>query len=170
MYQYQPSPQFAGQTRPQYDSSFAQQYPNPFLQNQQTQASHHNYAQSSGYQTNYLQEQFHPQPYYQHQQQPGQNYSAPYTQSQQAYAGLSNNLSPYSQSYGSRHTTNQPPGQMRQGGSYFFGPAIQTGGETLFSGTLPPSSSYAPPSVPGKTLVVFIFRFYGRIALMLMEL
>jgi hypothetical protein len=155
MYQYPQNPQFAGQTRPQYDSSFAQQYPDAFLQNQQTRASHQNYApQPSGYQVTHVQgqQQFTTQPYYQHQEQPSQNYSGPYTQSHQAYTGPNTTFNPYSQSYGTRHNPAQLPGQMRQGSSYFSGPAVQTGGEALFAGTLPAGGSYGQPSDPGRFL------------------
>src|ERR1700726_3501195 len=87
IYPYQHNPQFSGQTRPQFDSSFAQQYSDAFLHNQQARASHQNYTPPSGYQAAHVQGQQHfaSQPYYQHQQQLIPNYPASYTQSHQHY-------------------------------------------------------------------------------------
>jgi len=165
LYQYPQNPQFAGQTRPQYDSTFVQQYPDAFLQNQQNRVSPQNYAPPSGYQVAHGpgQRQFATQPYYQHQQQPAQNYSAPYTQSHQAYAGLNTTFNPYSQNYGTRHNPNQLPGHMRQGTNYFFGPSGQTGGEAPFAGKLPAGGSYAQPSGPGRPFCPsFLLRVLGE--------
>jgi hypothetical protein len=151
MYQYPQNSQFAGQTRLQYDSSFAQQYPDAFLQSQQGRAS---YAPPSEYQVTHVQgqQQFTTQPYYPPEQQSAQNYSAPYTQLHQPYASLNATFNPYSQGYGSRNHPNQVSGQVRQGTNYFFGPGVQTGGEALFAGTVPAGGSYAQPSGPGRLL------------------
>jgi hypothetical protein len=156
MYPYQHNPQFSGQARPQFDSSFGQQqYSDAFLHNQQTRASHQNYTPPPpGYQATHVQGQQHfaSQPYYQHQPQPVPNYSTSYTQSHQHYTGLNSSYNPYSQSYSARDDTNRPQNQMRQGAGYFYGPAVQTGGEAPFTGTLPAGASYTQPSGPGRLL------------------
>jgi hypothetical protein len=159
IYQYPQNPQFVGQTRPQYDSSFTQQYPDAFLQNQQTRQSQQSYTTPSGYQAPHVhtQQQFTTQPYYQHQQQQqqAQNYAVPYTQPHaQNYAAPYTQphaaFNPYGQSYVGRHNPNQLPDQMRQGATYYFGPAVQTGGEGLLAGTSPTSGSYTKPPGPGR--------------------
>jgi RNA recognition motif-containing protein len=152
IYPYQHNPQFSGQTRPPFDSSFAQQYPDAFLLNQQTRASHQNYTPPSGYQAPHVQGQQHfaSQPYYQHQQQLVPNYSTSYTQSHQHYTGPNSSYNPYSQSYGARDDANRPQNQMRQGAGYLYGPAVQTGGEAPFTGTMPAGAPYAPPP-PGPS-------------------
>lgn len=156
MYQYPPNLPFAGQTRPQYDSSFAQQYSDPFLQNHPSRAGFQNYAPSAGYPATHVQgqQQFSQQPYYQPQQQPPHNYSAPYTQPHPAYAGLNTTFNPYGHSYGSRNNPNQVPGPMRQSTGYFFGPSGQTGTEALFTGPVPASGSYPPVPDPGMPLAI----------------
>ena len=164
MYPYQHNPQYAGQTRPQYDSSFAHQYPDAFLRNQQTQATHQNYTPPSGYQATHVQghQPFASQPYYQHQQQPAPNYSTTYTQSHQHYTGPNSSYNPYGQSYGARDDTNRPQNQMPQGTGHFYGPAIQTGGEAPFAGTMPGGASYAQSSGPGRLLPVLTLRCQGN--------
>lgn len=159
MYQYPQPPPFAAQTRPQYDSSFTRQYHDAFLQTQQSQASFPNYAPSSGYPATNVQgqqQQFSTQPYYQSQQQPGQNYSGPYAQPHQAYPGLNPAFNPYSQSHGSRHNPPQVSGQARQGSGYFFGPSGPAGGEASFA-TVSAGGSYLQPSDPGRFPCVTIW-------------
>jgi hypothetical protein len=152
MYQYAQPPPFAGQTRPQYDSSFTRQYHDAFLPTQPSQASFPNYAPSSGYPAANVQgqQQFSTQPYYQSHQQPVQNYSGPYAQPHQAYPGLNTTtFNPYSQSYGSRHNPTPVSGQGRQGSGYFLGPSGPAGGEASFA-TASAGGSYLQASDPGR--------------------
>lgn len=144
MYQYQPNPQLAGQTRAQYDPAFTQQFPDQFLPGQQARSTSQNFAPSPGYQPSYPQgpQHFPPQSYYQTQHQTPQNFSTTYVQTSQAYANPNQTLNPYAQTYGNRSSTGQPMTQLRQGGAYFYGPAIQTGTDTFFPGSLPAGSSY----------------------------
>ena len=133
MYQYQTSPQFAGQSRTQHDQTFNQQYP---IQLQQQRPSPPNYSQAQGFAVSHGQNQQQFSSYYGHPQPSPQGY-AQYAQGPQGFPG---GQSAYNPGYIQRISPSQLGGQMRQDSAYYYsqgtmptGQYIQTSGPGLFA-------------------------------------
>ena len=133
MYQYQTNPQFAGQSRTQYDQTFTQQYP---MQLQQQRPSPPNYSQTQGFAGSHNQTQQQFPGYYGHPQPSPQGYA----QYPQAHQGFPGGQSAYNPSYVQRVSPSQLGGQMRQDSAYYYtqgamppGQYIQTSGPGTFA-------------------------------------